>query len=159
MSELLAPSGRHQYFHEGRLVYEWDQTISEVNIYIDVPPGIRAKQMFCDITTQHLKFGLTGNPAFMDQPLGGQARVSESCWTLEDSTLHVTLTKLQPGDPWRSAIQGHELSAMDATKEQERLVLERFQKEHPGFDFSGAKFSGAAPNPSTFMGGMPSGLS
>ena len=27
--------------------------------------------------------------------------------------------------------------------------------QHPGFDFSGAKFSGEAPNPRTFMGGMP----
>ena len=26
--------------------------------------------------------------------------------------------------------------------------------QHPGFDFSGAKFSGEAPNPRTFMGGM-----
>lgn len=26
--------------------------------------------------------------------------------------------------------------------------------QHPGFDFSGAKFSGQAPNPRTFMGGI-----
>ena len=26
--------------------------------------------------------------------------------------------------------------------------------QHPGFDFSGAEFSGEAPNPHTFMGGI-----
>lgn len=28
--------------------------------------------------------------------------------------------------------------------------------QHPGFDFSGATFTGEAPNPRTFMGGGPS---
>ena len=31
----------------------------------------------------------------------------------------------------------------------------RFQEEHPGFDFSGAEFSGSAPDPRKFMGGVP----
>jgi hypothetical protein len=44
---------------------------------------------------------------------------------------------------------------MAQQQEQQRMMLERFQKEHPGFDFSGATFSGEAPNPRTFMGGMP----
>lgn len=29
--------------------------------------------------------------------------------------------------------------------------------QHSGFDFSGATFSGEAPNPRTFMGGMSTG--
>ena len=37
---------------------------------------------------------------------------------------------------------------------QKKLMLERFQAEHPGFDFSNAEFNGAAPDPRTFMGGM-----
>lgn len=31
--------------------------------------------------------------------------------------------------------------------------------QHPGFDFSGAQFSGEAPNPRTFLGGMDAGKS
>ena len=30
--------------------------------------------------------------------------------------------------------------------------------QHPGFDFSGAEFNGAAPDAQSFMGGMPSGI-
>ena len=40
----------------------------------------------------------------------------------------------------------------EATKQQ--MMLERFQEENPGFDFSNAEFNGAAPNPRTFMGGI-----
>jgi hypothetical protein len=36
MGDQLAPSERHKYVHEGKVVYEWDQTLSEVNIYVQV---------------------------------------------------------------------------------------------------------------------------
>ena len=66
----------------------------------------------------------------------------------------MTLTKSLPGDPWPCALRGHESDPTTQQDEQRRLMLERFQTEHPGFDFSGAAFSGEAPNPRTFMGGM-----
>ena len=47
-----------------------------------------------------------------------------------------------------------QLDAATVGEEQKTLMLERFQAEHPGFDFSGAEFSGAAPDPRTFMGGV-----
>jgi len=37
---------------------------------------------------------------------------------------------------------------------QKSLMLERFQAENPGFDFSGADFNGQVPDPKTFMGGV-----
>ena len=33
-------------------------------------------------------------------------------------------------------------------------MLERFQEENPGFDFSGASFNGQVPDPKNFMGGV-----
>lgn len=47
-----------------------------------------------------------------------------------------------------------QLDPLVAMEERKSLMRERFQAEHPGFDFSGADFSGAAPDPATFMGGM-----
>lgn len=46
---------------------------------------------------------------------------------------------------------------MDPLEQEEtkkKLMLERFQEENPGFDFSGAEFNGSAPDPRTFMGGV-----
>ena len=42
------------------------------------------------------------------------------------------------------------------TKEEvkKNIMLERFQEENPGFDFSSAKFNGAVPDARTFMGGI-----
>jgi hypothetical protein len=71
---------RKQYYHEGikyapslfqalyskvivagRLVYEWDQSLDEVNIYIDPPPGLTASQFDIDIKSDHLMVGIKGN--------------------------------------------------------------------------------------------------
>ncbi|PNW79853.1 hypothetical protein CHLRE_08g369400v5 [Chlamydomonas reinhardtii] len=151
MTEKLAPSTRHQYHHNGRVVYEWDQSFSEVNIYVPVPPGVTGKQLFVDIETRHLRFGIKSTPAYLDSDLFAAVKVSESFWTLEDGVLHVSLTKLEEGEPWRSAIAGHDLDPATQQADQQRLMLERFQAEHPGFDFSQAKFNGQVPNPRTFM--------
>ena len=69
----------------------------------------------------------------------------------EDGELHIQLQKAEEAATWASAIAGHEATAAERQDDQRRLMLERFQAEHPGFDFSGAQFSGAVPDPRTFM--------
>lgn len=146
------PGQRHVYSHAGKTVYEWDQSLSEVNIYVEVPQGVRAKQLTVSIKPQHLSVGIKDLPAYLDKELGGLVRVSESLWTLEDGVLHIQLAKAQADTTWASAIAGHELRADQQQEDQKRLLLERFQQEHPGFDFSSAEFSGGeVPDPRTFL--------
>eukprot|EP00961_Rhodomonas_salina_P177573 2394534-Rhodomonas_salina.1 len=45
----------------GQLVYEWEQGLDEVNIYITPPPGIKANMFDIQITSDHLTVGLKGN--------------------------------------------------------------------------------------------------
>ena len=66
MSERLAPSERHQFLHNGEVVYEWDQSLSEVNLYIAVPEGVRAKQLYVDISNGHIRVGIAPNPPYLD---------------------------------------------------------------------------------------------
>ena len=49
MADALAKKaqGRQKFQHEGRTVYEWEQTLDEVLIYITPPPGITAAQLDC----------------------------------------------------------------------------------------------------------------
>lgn len=75
MAERLAPTKRHQFLHGGRVIYEWDQTLTEVNMYISVPADMSAKEIFCDISKQHVKFGRKGNPPFLDVSTGARALV------------------------------------------------------------------------------------
>ncbi len=64
--DRVAPTERHAFKHNNQTVYEWDQAFSEVNIYIQVPQGVRAKQLDVGITSTHLAVGIRGNPPYLD---------------------------------------------------------------------------------------------
>ena len=66
MSERLAPSERHIFKHGDQKVYEWDQTLHDVNIYINAPPGVRAKQLSVIVTVTHLTISIAGNPPYLN---------------------------------------------------------------------------------------------
>lgn len=74
MASQLAPSSRHQFTYEGRLVYEWDQTLSDVTLYLTVPAGTRGKQLYCDIQPTSIKIGIQPNPPYLQV---GPANVPE----------------------------------------------------------------------------------
>lgn len=74
MADRLAQGTAHKYVHQGRTIYEWDQSLTEVNMYISVPSDLKAKEIFCDITKQHLKFGRQGNPPFLDVRLASNIK-------------------------------------------------------------------------------------
>ena len=146
---------RLTYEHNGRKIYEWDQSLQDINMYIEAPPGVRAKHLEIKFTATQLKVGLKGNPPFIDEPFTHNINSSESTWTLEDGIIHLSLTKASKGDTWDSLLKGH--TAVDPftqSEVQKSLMLERFQAENPGFDFSGATFNGNVPDPKTFMGGV-----
>jgi hypothetical protein len=50
----------------GQKIYEWDQNLDEVNVYIDLAAGVKAKQLTCDILPNHLRVGIKGNPPYLD---------------------------------------------------------------------------------------------
>ena len=75
--------------------------------------------------------------------------------TIEDDTIVIYLQKAEPGTTWASALRGHAaLSSASRDVMQKKLMLERFQREHPGFDFSNAQFTGETPDVRSFMGGL-----
>jgi hypothetical protein len=64
---------RHVVTHDGRAVYEWDQTLEEVNAYVPAPPGVRACHLECEFSSASLRLGLAGNPPYMQVAYGTQA--------------------------------------------------------------------------------------
>ena len=84
-------------------------------------------------------------------------KVKESTWTFTDGEININLQKMTKAEMWESALVGHAGSKIDEfTKEEakKKLMLERFQEEHPGFDFSSAEFNGNVPDAKEFMGGV-----
>ena len=66
MSDKLAPVEKHAFSHQGRTVYEWDQTLSDINIYVELPSGVSAKQLYVSITNTHIRIGIQPNPPYLD---------------------------------------------------------------------------------------------
>lgn len=147
--------GRLRFEHEGRTVYEWEQSLEDVTLYVVPPPGVKASMIACTITHTHLSLGLKGMPhPFIDEATGGPVKAAESFWTLEDGELHITLQKATKGQVWPSALAGRgALDPITSETVRKQLLLERFQEENPGFDFSNAQFNGTVPDPETFLGG------
>jgi hypothetical protein len=59
-------SKRKRFEHEGLLIYEWEQDIEQVDMFIQPPPGVTAKMINCVISEKHLVVGIKGNPPFID---------------------------------------------------------------------------------------------
>lgn len=147
--------GRLVFAHGGRAVYEWEQSLEEVLVYVRPPAGVRAAHLACVIAPRHLTLGIKGLPPFLDEPLAAICVAKESLWGFEDGEVTITLTKAAKGETWPCVCEGHgALDALTRTDTHRRMLLERFGQEHPGFDFSGAEVSGAVPDPRTFMGGV-----
>lgn len=148
-------SGKQSFVHNGVKIYDWEQTLEDVHIYFVPPQGATKRDFDITISSNFIKIGLKGNPPFLQEAPGSKVNSEDSFWMLEDGILHIQLAKAHKGDVWKTAIAGH--NCLDSFSEEEvkkKLMLERFQEENPGFDFSGASFSGAAPDPRSFMGGV-----
>ena len=146
---------RHAFQHNGQTVYEWDQTLDEVNIWIKPPPGVLAQHLDIEITCTKLRIGIKENPPFLNESLGGEVIVKESFWSMQDGELTINLQKMRKAETWPTALRGHgQLDPLAKQEDQKRLMLERFGEENPGFDFSGAEFNGQIPDARNFMGGV-----
>jgi CS domain len=129
--------------------------LEEVRIFITVPDGVRAAHLDIVIKPAHLKIGLKGNPPFLDHDFAGTVVEEECTWTLDGKELEITLQKMRKAETWSAAFKGHTtLNPLEEEEVKKKLTLERFQEEHKGFDFSGAEFSGSAPDPRTFLEGV-----
>ena len=46
-------------------MYEWDQTLADISLYVQVPQGVKAKDLQVDIKADSVAFGLRGRPPFL----------------------------------------------------------------------------------------------
>jgi len=147
--------GRQAFQFQGRTVYEWEQELDEVHIYIQPPPGITKDLLDIKIKPKHVEVGMKGNPPFLNEAPFSLVDVDASFWMIEDGELHLVLGKARKGETWHSALTGHgKLDMFTEQEVQKKIMLERFQEENPGFDFSNAQFNGNCPDARDFMGGV-----
>ncbi|KAL7567311.1 hypothetical protein ACA910_015685 [Epithemia clementina (nom. ined.)] len=195
----------------GRSIYEWEQSLQDVTIYIPTPPNVitNANQLVCHIFPNRLQVGrrqqqqqqqqlqsstaattsaaMDNHPQyhyFLNESTFGTVDVANSTWTWDDETnvMTIELQKANKGVVWEAAVcvgststngngaappqqqpqqQQQQQQSPDVRlnpifleQEKQRLMLERWQEEHPGMDFSNATFNGSVPDPRSFMGGV-----
>jgi hypothetical protein len=124
--------GRLKFEYQGRAIYEWEQSLSEVNIYIEMPPGVTRKMLDITISPHHLKVGIKGTQPYIDEETGGSVKVGESTWLISDGEIQISLQKMNKAEAWDCALKGRTGEVIDVhTKEEvkKKLMLERFQEE------------------------------
>ena len=156
--------------------FTWEQSLDEVDLYIPSPNGEKVtKKTVPSFRVLHgaLQMRVVMGPgivAVFDAALGGRADGTESFWTTDDdgATLHIVIAKAVKGEPWATVFvdatttkqqpstskdTAHgDVNVSDLESARREMLLQRFQEEHPGFDFSDAQVSGAAPeDPMNFM--------
>ncbi|KAL3880631.1 hypothetical protein ACJMK2_032855 [Sinanodonta woodiana] len=123
----------------------WYQTMEEVFLEIKVSEGTLAKEIKCTIKPKHIKVVIKGE-TILEGTLYEPVQADEAVWTFEDKKLlRICLPKAYTTADhcWKSLIQGqYEANPWTFDQMEKKLTLERFQKENPGFDFSGADLSG-----------------
>ncbi|XP_067851900.1 nudC domain-containing protein 2 [Heptranchias perlo] len=124
---------------------EWYQTMEEVHIDVRVPPGTSAKEIKCTLSSKYLALSVKGTEILKGK-LYDSTVSDEGTWTLEDKKLVcIVLMKSnrEAGNCWSSLLDGqYNADPLVHDEMQKKLTLERFQRENPGFDFSGADISG-----------------
>ncbi|KAK6474818.1 nudC domain-containing protein 2-like [Huso huso] len=130
----------------------WYQTMEDVYVEVNVLPRTSAKEIKCNLGSKQISLSVKGQEMFKGK-LFGSTIEDEATWTLEDKKLiRISLMKTsrEAGNCWTSLLEG-EYCADPLVQEQmqKKLTLERFQRENPGFDFSGADISG------NYAGGGP----
>lgn len=171
MTQNNSAKGRIPFIYNGQKVYEWEQTLEEIIIYIKAPecvlpknketikkhlkPGEQMPKLEIKMTPKHLSVGLVGLPPYLSEDLEKIIKSSESLWELDNDEIVITLQKAIKGETWLCAFKGHkQIDFFQKEEMQKKMLLERFQEENKGFDFSGAEINGNVPDPRTFMGGL-----
>ena len=164
-------NGRIPFYYNKQLVYEWEQNLEEVIIYIKAPecilsknkeiikknlkPGQKMPKLEVKITPPHLTVGLIDFPPYLSEDLVQKVKASESIWLIEDEEIVITLQKGIRAETWTGVFKGHDqINIFQKEEMQKKMLIERFQEENAGFDFSDAEINGNVPDPRTFMGGI-----
>lgn len=114
---------RYIFSHTGQKVYEWEQSLEEVILYIDAPPhllsqmqnggGGAAKYILVDISPTRLRVGLVGSDRyFIDEMTFDKVKIKESSWYIDDDdgdgVITIILAKCYRGQTWEGVLRGHD---------------------------------------------------
>lgn len=106
--------------------YWWTQTLTEVTVHVDLPPGTRAKQLDVATTTDSVRVAVRGGAELVSGPLAERIRASETLWTVEAQHLILHLEKASERW-WSTVVKGD--PEIDATKVDSTRSVDSYDAE------------------------------
>lgn len=87
--------------------YTWTQTLGALEIFVAVKPGVKAKQIVCDIGAETLKLGVKGEPLILEGKLHAKVKTDDCMWTLVDNKIvQITIEKFDNMKWWNCVMVG-----------------------------------------------------
>ena len=100
-------TGRYIFECNGHKVYEWDQNLEEVNLYIAAPRRTRAAEFQINIQAKRLQVGIRNRDRFfVDEDTFSKVDTMESSWYLDEDEgkIHIILIKAHRGEVWDAVL-------------------------------------------------------
>jgi hypothetical protein len=66
LSDVKKYPKRKRVCHGERVIYEWEQELEDVHLYISPPAGITASMLAVDISNTRITVAIKGNPPYLD---------------------------------------------------------------------------------------------
>jgi len=108
--------------------YRWTQTLQDLNVYIPVPAGTKAKHLSIDIKKKGLVAKVQGQNPILDGELFGQVKLEDCFWSIEDDAANggrmvsITLTKMNQMEWWKNVVDGEpEINTQKVEPENSKL--------------------------------------
>merc|ERR1712070_799534 len=99
--------------------YTWTQTLQALEVFVNIKPGTKAKQIICDIGTDTLKVGIKGEPLLISGKLHSKVKPDDCMWTLVDNKIvQISMEKFDNMKWWTCVVEG------DPTIDTKKIVPE-----------------------------------
>jgi len=87
--------------------YRWTQTLQALEVFIELEPGTKARQIVCDIAVSTLKVGIKGRDLILNGKMHSRVKPDDCTWTLIDNKLlQISMEKHDDMKWWSSVMEG-----------------------------------------------------
>jgi len=108
--------------------YRWTQSLQDLNVYIPVPAGTKAKHLKIDIRKKGLSATVQGQAPVLDGDLFATVKLEDCFWSIEDDVssggrlVSITLTKMNQMEWWKHVCVGEpEINTQKVEPENSKL--------------------------------------
>ena len=108
--------------------YRWTQSLQDLNVYVKVPKGTKAKQLVIDIKKSSLLVKIGGQEPILNGELFGSVKMEDSFWSVEDAAdgdgrvVSLALQKVNQMEWWRCVVKGEpEINTQKVEPENSKL--------------------------------------